>query len=86
MKPIQAKICHWLRIISCYLDYLYLQNNTFEGCVHTIIHTLQILEQYGFTIHPDKSVLIPSQTIIILGSVINPKHMTITLTIKKLLF
>lgn len=84
MKPILAKIRLLLHIISSYLDDLYLQNNTYEGCVHTIIDTLQILEQYGFTIHPDKSVLIPSQSIIMLGFVINSKHMTITLTVEKI--
>ena len=67
MKPLLAKIRLLLHIISGYLDDLYLQNHNYEDCVRVIIDTLQILEQYGFTIHPDKSVLIPSQTITVLG-------------------
>ena len=84
MKPLLAKIRLLLHIISGYLDDLYLQNNNYEGCVRAIIDTLLILEKYGFTIHPDKSVLIPSQTIIVLGFVINSKDMTITLTTQKI--
>ena len=76
MKPLLAKIRLLLHIISGYLDDLYLQNHYYEGCVRVIIDTLQILEQYGFTIHPDKLVLIPSQTITVLGFVINSKDMT----------
>ena len=34
----------------------------------------------GFTIHPGKSVLVPTQHIIFLGSVIDSVKMTITLT------
>ena len=84
MKPLLAKIRLLLHIISGYLDDLYLQNHNYEDCVRAIIDTLQILEQYDFTIHPDKSVLIPSQTITVLGFVINLKDMTITLTAQKI--
>ena len=84
MKPLLAQICLLLHIISGYLDDLYLQNNNCEGCVRGIVDMLLILEKYGFTIHPDKSVLTPSQTIIILGFVINFKDMTRTLTTQKI--
>ena len=38
---------------------------------------------YGFTIHPEKSVPIPTQKIIFLGFIINSANMTITLTKEK---
>ena len=38
------------------------------------------MRELGFVIHPDKSVLTPSQTIVFLGFVISSKHMTLSLT------
>ena len=77
MKPVLAKDRFLLHNISSNLDDLYLQRNTYEGCDHTFIDPLKILEQFGFTIHPEKSVLIPSQSIVILGFVINSRLMKI---------
>ena len=39
--------------------------------------------ELGFTIHPEKSVLVPTQQIIFLGFVIDSIKMTITLTEEK---
>ena len=41
---------------------------------------MQLLRSLGFIIHPDKSVLIPSQTIQYLGVIINSCDMTVTVT------
>ena len=43
-----------------------------------------MLQKLGFTIHPDKSILIPTQVIVFLGFVINSLDMTISLTPEKI--
>ena len=42
-----------------------------------------MLRSLGFTIHPEKSVLKPTQNLICLGFIINSKDMTLTLTEEK---
>ena len=78
----------WLRIkghiIIAYIDDLYLQGKSFAECKHTIAQALKLLESLGFVIHPDKSVLIPSQCLTFLGFNINSQTMTITLTQEKI--
>ena len=39
-----------------------------------------MLQKLGFTIHPDKSILIPTQILVFLGFVISSLGMTISLT------
>ena len=59
--------------LSCvYADDSYLQGDTYSECQQTVHDTVALLLSLGFTIHPDKSVLKPTQVIIFLGFVINP--------------
>jgi hypothetical protein len=46
-------------------------------------HIIAIIDDLGFIIHPEKSVFIPSQELILLGFIINSIDMTITLTPEK---
>ena len=66
-----------------YVDDSYLQGDTYDDCINNILDTLNLLRELGFVIHPDKSVLIPSQEITFLGFVISSKNMTLTLTAEK---
>jgi len=50
-----------------------------------VIDTFIQFDSLGFTIHPDKSVLIPSQRLVLLGFIIDSVAMTITLTPEKAL-
>ena len=52
--------------------------DTFEICFKIIRATIAALRELGFTIHPEKSVLVPSQQTF-LGFVLNSFKMTITL-------
>ena len=63
-----------------YVDDSYLQGDTCQACLANIVDTIKLLRELGFVIHPDKSVLTPSQTIVFLGFVISSKHMTLSLT------
>ena len=57
-----------------YVDSSYLQRYTHQSCLANILDTIKLLRELGFVIHPDKSVLTPSQTIVFLGFVISSKH------------
>jgi len=50
-----------------------------------VIDTFSQFDSLGFTIHPDKSVFIPSQCLVLLGFIIDSVAMTITLTPEKAL-
>ena len=63
-----------------YIDDSLLLGETFEICFNNIRATVALLRELGFTIHPEKSVLVPTQQIIFLGLAIDSEKMTITLT------
>ena len=63
-----------------YVDDSYLQGDTYQSCLPNILGTIKLLRELGFVIHPDKSVLTPSQTIVFFGFVISSKHTTLSLT------
>ena len=64
--------------VKCIDDSLLL-GETFEICFKNIRATVALLRELGFTIHPEKSVLVPTQQIIFLGFVIDSVKMTIAL-------
>ncbi|VDI09336.1 Hypothetical predicted protein [Mytilus galloprovincialis] len=66
-----------------YIDDSLLVSKTFSGCQSNIIDTVQLLDDLGFTIHPDKFVLQPTQVIVCLGFVINSITMCIRVTKEK---
>ena len=53
---------------------------TFEICFKITRATVAVLWELGFTIHPEKSVLVPAQQTMFLGFVIISLKMTINLT------
>ena len=62
-----------------YIDDSLLLGEIFEICFKNIRDTVELLQELGFTIHPEKSFLVPTQQIILIDSV----KMTITLTEKR---
>ena len=67
-----------------YVDESFLQGHSFEACQENVSVTVHLLQKLGFTVHPDKSILIPTQIIVFLGFVINSLDMTISLTLEKI--
>ena len=69
-KVLKSALSH-LREIGClsvvYVDDSYLQGETFEECLQNITETVKLLQSLGFTIHPEKSVLKPTQKLTFLG-------------------
>ena len=65
-----------------YVDDSYLQGETYQAYLDNISNTIKLLRELGFVIPTEKSVLIPSQTIVFLGFIISSKNMTLSLTDK----
>ena len=59
-----------------YLDDSYLQGDSYFSCLHNITTTTSLLTALGFKINLEKSVLIPTQTVKFLGSILNSITMT----------
>ena len=80
LKPPLTMLHKSDHISSGYIDDLYLEGETYTGCVANIIDTITLLEKLGFVIHPDKSALIPSQQLVALGFILNSVDMTVRLS------
>jgi hypothetical protein len=83
LKPALATLHRMGHISVAHIDDCYLQGQTYEQCVANVIDTLLLLDSLGLVIHPEKSVLMPSQEIVTLGFLINSVTMTIRLTTAK---
>ena len=60
-----------------------MQGQTYEDCIRNVIETTLLLETLGFIVHPIKSVLVPTQKIVVLGFVIDALTLTVMLTKEK---
>lgn len=72
-------------IISGYIDDLYLQGQTKQKCIVNVIDAIQLFENLGLVIHPEKSVIVPQQRIVFLGFLIDSVLMTVSLTQEKII-
>lgn len=68
---------------SAYLDDSFLQGEGFDECAINICQTVQLLDGLGLTVHPEKSVLFPTQILVFLGFVLNSILMIVSLTMQK---
>ena len=82
-KPIFANLRSRGHISVSFVDDSYLQGKTYEECLKNIQATISLLRRLGFTIHIEKSIIKPTQTITFLGFVINSNTMTLSLTTDK---
>ena len=79
LKPVYSTLRNLGHLVA-YIDDSYLQADTYELCVQNVIDTLSLFHQLGFVIHPDQSVLIPTQRLTFLGFVLDSQSMTVALT------
>ena len=63
-----------------FVDDSYLQGNNYKALLRNIENTIELLQNSGFTIHPTKSVLTPTQRITFLGYVIDSFQMSLETT------
>lgn len=83
-KPVYAHLHNLGHIITGYLDDSLLIGEEKRDCLKNIGDTVGIFDELGFTVHPSKSVLKPTQEIVYLGFIINSKEMTLRLTEKRI--
>ena len=70
-------------ILSSYIDDIYIQSDTYSGCIDSVLSTFQEFDSLGFVIHPEKSEFIPKQRIQYLGFILDSTSMRITLPAKR---
>ena len=80
LKPVFAKLRSKGHISSAYIDDSCLQGSTYESCMWNIKDTVTLMDSLGLTVHPRKSVLVPTQQIIFLGFLLCSITMTVRLT------
>ena len=84
MKPIFATLRRRFgHVCLNYIDDSLYIGNSASDCAETILHAIELFGKLGFRVHPDKSVIVPSQTIEFLGFVINSITMTVSLSDRK---
>ena len=79
-KPILAHLHDLCHVITSFIDDSLLIGQTKAEIYESVIDTVKVFDSLGFTIHDEKSQLMPTQEITYLGFVINSQTMTITLT------
>jgi hypothetical protein len=62
-----------------YIDDCLLISETVEDCQKNVQETVKTSKDAGFTVHPEKSVFVPTQNITYLGFLIDSKTMTVKL-------
>ena len=67
-------------VVSGYIDDLYLQGSTYQKCAINVLDSVQMLDNLGLVIHPEKSVFIPQQKMIFLGFIIDSVRMIVMVT------
>ena len=80
MKPVLSALRRLGYNVMNYLDDIYICVDTFTECRDAVLATVNLLLKLGFSIHPEKSHLIPVQTIEYLRFLIDSVKMKISLT------
>ena len=83
LKPALSDLHLRGHISSAYIDDMYLQGQTYKGCVHNVIDSVTRIDSLCLVAHPEKSVFNPSQQLEFLGFILNSVSMTIRLTPEK---
>lgn len=66
-----------------YIDDSLLQGDTYEQCDLNMKNTVHLFDSLGLTVHPEKSVFVPTQIIEFLGFILNSVSMTVCLSGEK---
>ena len=83
LKPVFAQLREAGHTVLGYLDDTIIIGDDKAKTERAVLATSQILSELGFVVHPDKSVLIPTQRLNFLGFTLNTVNMTITLPCEK---
>ena len=66
-----------------YVDDSYLQGPSFDDCSNNVQDTVHLFTKVGFLSNQEKSILIPSQALTVLGFILNSLTMTVKPTPEK---
>ena len=80
LKPFFSSMRKIGRSNVTYIDTSLLKSNEQDECSENTLQTVKLVDSLGFTVHPEKSVLIPTQEITFVGFVLNSINMTVRLT------
>ena len=83
LKPMYSALRKLGHTNVAYIDDSFLQSDTYEECVRNISDTLWLADDLGFTVHKEKSVVVPTQQIIFVGFLICSVTMTVRLPPEK---
>ena len=84
MKPVYALLHSQGYLNLGYIDDSYLQGDTYEECSQNITATGTMFGKSGFYLHPIKSVVNPTQTLVFLRFLLNSQDMTESPTEQKI--
>ena len=79
LKPVYSHIRSLGHICMGHIDDSLLLGYNYSACAKNIQDTVDVFIKLGFVIHPEKSVLVPSQQLEFLGFLLNSVNMTIRL-------
>ena len=85
LKPVFSSLRKLGHISVVYIDDSWLASKDYDSCVNNIAETITFLDRLGFVIHPEKSILIPTQEITFFGFILTSANMTVKLTTEKAL-
>ena len=80
LKPVFSILRKQGHISVAFIDDSWLTADDFNVCIQNVVDTVTLLDKVGFIVHPDKSVLLPTQTIVLVGFVLNSILMQVSLT------
>lgn len=83
MKPVFSSLRKDGHLNVSYIDDSLLQSETFDMCKVNVQDTMTLMDSLGLTVHPEKSIFIPSQIIEFVGYIINSVDMTVRLPTRK---
>ena len=68
---------------SAYIDDSCLLGHSQQACRENVQNTVVLMDELGFTVHPQKSCFQPTHSLVYLGFILNSLLMTVTLTEEK---
>ena len=83
MKPVFSTLRHEGHTNCAYIDDALLSGDTFQNCSENVDRTTTLVDGLGLTVHPNKSIFVPSQCIEFVGFMIDSVKMTVVLTERK---
>lgn len=83
LKPVFAHLRSLGHVSTAYIDDYCLQGDSYDSCLNNIRDTIHLIDSLGLTVHPEKSILIPTKQIVFLGFLLCSVTMTVRLTPEK---